>query len=433
MLTRRQTLQALGAVGLAAPALTACGSGSASQTSPGDPDPGVRLVSADVPLSAGDASALPGVVSSMGAFTVDLWGAIGDPTANLALSPYSIAVALAMTANGARGTTARQMEDVLHIGSLSTYNAGIAALTQQITGLSGPVKVLDKTEQVELSTANQLFGDEAVQWQKAFLTVLAKQYGAGMRTVDFQRQAEAARVLVNSWTAQQTHDRITDILPKGTVDALTRLVLVDAIYFKAPWELPFEKAATKQGAFTRPDGTKVTVPMMASEAAASYLSGTHFQGARLSYAGEKLAMTLALPEPGGEAAALRELLDSGLTRRTQPELHLTMPRWTYRIATDLKAPLMQLGMADAFGPGADFSGMTDDDQLSISAVLHQTYVAVDEDGTEAAAATAVAMGDSAVLAPPQQLVLDRSFLYVVHDTAHGTPLFVGRVADPSSA
>jgi serpin B len=143
-------------------------------------------------------------------------------------------------------------------------------------------------------------------------------------------------------------------------------------------------------------------------------------------------MTVALPS-GSEPAALRELLTTGLRGRGQEGLQLSMPRWTYRIPTDLKAPLSGLGMADAFGGGADFSGMTEDVSLEIGCVLHQTYVAVDEAGTEAAAATAVGMADSAIVRGPAPLVLDRPFLYVIHDTRHGTPLFVGRVADPGSA
>jgi serpin B len=143
-----------------------------------------------------------------------------------------------------------------------------------------------------------------------------------------------------------------------------------------------------------------------------------------------MAMTVALPT-GSETAALRELLGGGLTRDGEPGLRLTMPRWTYRVATDLKDPLKNLGMAVAFGDGADFRGMTTDTHLAITDVLHQTYVAVDEAGTEAAAATAVVVGETSMPVSRHELVLDRPFLYVVHDTAHGTPLFVGRVADPS--
>ncbi len=427
MLTRRQTLQALGAAGLATPLLTACGADSA----PDDGDASdLRLVKADAAPSAGDPGAIPGVVDALGAFTLDLWDAVGAAGENLALSPYSVAVALAMTTNGARAGTGRRMREVLHVDSLATYNAGMAALTHQLAGLAGPVDVNGRHEEILLDPANQLFGDGSLTWTPAFLTVLAKMYGAGMRTVDFRHDPEQARALVNAWTADQTHDRIPEILPQGTVDTLTRLVLVNALYLKAPWSAPFEKTATSSGRFHTAGGT-VTADLMSTDEGPAYVVGRHFRGARLPYAGSTLAMTVALPEPGQESAALRELVGTGLAGGGEPGLRLVMPRWTYRVATDLVQPLRRLGMGVAFGADADFGAMTDDADLAITDVLHQTFVAVDEAGTEAAAATAVVMGETSLPVTPHELVLDRPFLYVIHDVAHGTPLFVGRVADPS--
>jgi serpin B len=439
MWTRRQALRALGVAGIAAPALTACGgsdgAGGVGQDRSGQSAAGLRLVSADVARSPGDPGAADGVVESMRAFTLDLWNAVGASGDNLALSPYSIAVALAMTTNGARGATSRAMEEVLHIDSLATYNAGLAALTQELAGLAGPVTVAGKAGEIALDPANQLFGDQEIHWRQGFLTVLAKEYGAGMRTVDFRHDAQGARALVNDWAAQQTHGRIPDILPSDAVDTLTRLVLVNALYFKAPWDVPFEKESTRPGPFTRADGNKVSAQLMVVDEGPTYVEGTHFRGARLLYAGGRLAMTVALPQRGSESVALSDLLAHGLGGRGQSGLKLTMPRWTYRVATDLSDPLTTLGMGIAFGAGAtaaDFTGMTDDVELAITDVLHQTYVAVDEAGTEAAAATAVVMGDTSMPVSQQELVLDRPFLYAIHDTAHGTPLFVGRVSDPSS-
>jgi serpin B len=164
----------------------------------------------------------------------------------------------------------------------------------------------------------------------------------------------------------------------------------------------------------------------------AYISGAHFRGARLPYAGGRLAMTVALPEPGSETVALRELLTDGVIAPALPGLALTMPRWTNRVATDLVDPLTELGMGVAFGTDADFGAMSGDAPLEITDVLHQAYVAVDESGTEAAAATAVVVGETSLPVTRETLVLDRPFLYVVHDTAHGTPLFAGRLADPAS-
>jgi serpin B len=314
-----------------------------------------------------------------------------------------------MTANGAAGSTRSQMLEVLHIDSLATYNAGMAALTQAIEHLAGPVTLPDGSrDRIELATADQLFGDRGMQWRDAFLTVLAKQYGAGMRGVDFLHDPEAARVLINAWTSTQTHGRIPQLLPKGIVDEMTRLALVNALYFKAPWQTPFDKGTTRSTPFTRSDGSKVAAEMMHHdpESPAVYLAGAHFD-------------------------AVAELLTGGtLTRRGEPGVDVTMPRWSFRVPTDLGDALQQLGMSQAFGDGADFSAMTQQERLHLSFVLHQTFIAVDEDGTEAAAATAVGVADSAIIGG-HELVLDRPFLFVVHDVAHGTPLFVGRVADPS--
>ncbi|MBO0847063.1 MAG: serpin family protein [Nocardioides sp.] len=432
MLTRRDTLRALGVAGVATPLLEACGQtgqmGRALQSSPG----AIRLVSADVARSTGDPAAMPDTVAAMAGFASDLWDTLPGG-ANLAISPYSIVVALAMTANGAAGETRRQMLEVIHVASLSGYNRGLAALTQEIEGLAGSVKLVEgRRGQIALASANQLFGDRATTWRQAFLTVLAKEYGAGMRAVDFRRASEQARTLVNDWTSEQTRGRIPQILPPGSVDPLTRLVLVNALYLKAPWQTPFDKASTHDGPFHRTDGETVTAPMMTAEVGtATYVSGQHWQGARLDYAGRTLAMTVALPDAGADAVALRDLVTTGLRATGTPDVKLTMPRWTYRVATDLVQPLETLGMVQAFGPQADFSAMTTDGDLSVSDVLHQTFIAVDEAGTEAAAATAVVMNATGMSVAHHELVLDRPFLFVLHDTAHGTPLFVGRVVDPS--
>jgi serpin B len=176
----------------------------------------------------------------------------------------------------------------------------------------------------------------------------------------------------------------------------------------------------------------VDVPMMqAAPDGATYVSGPHWRGARLLYAGSTLAMTLALPDPGHEADAVAALMGGALTTEGQPRVQISMPRWTFRTPTGLRQTLMDLGMTRAFGDRADFTPMSPHDPLYVHDVLHEAFVAVDEAGTEAAAATAVVMDELSAIAAEHTLVLDRPFLFVIHDTAHGTPLFVGRVADPS--
>ena len=430
MLTRRETLRILAATGLVTPALTACDDHRA--TSPADPA-GIRLVSADVARSAGDARAVPAVVGATGALAVDLWGHLAPADQNLVLSPFSVALALAMTANGAAGATRSQMLDVLHIDSLTSHNAGMASLTLALEALAGPVGLSDGQQgEIDLVSADQLFGDASEEFGRPFLTVLAKEYGAGMRTVDFAHDVEAARTLVNAWTSDRTRHRIPTILPPGSVDPTTRLVLVNALYVKAPWADAFDKAATTQQAFHRADGSRVDVAMMhGSPEGATYLAGPHLRAVRLAYAGGTLAMTVALPDPGHEHDALAALTGGLLAAAGEPGVDLSMPRWTFRTPSGLGQVLIDLGMGLAFGDGADFTPMSPHDPLAIHDVLHQAFIAVDESGTEAAAATAVVMDPLSGTVTPHTLVLDRPFLFVVHDLAHGTPLFVGRVADPS--
>jgi serpin B len=171
--------------------------------------------------------------------------------------------------------------------------------------------------------------------------------------------------------------------------------------------------------------------MRAAPEGAVYVTGARHEGARLPYAGGSLAMTVALPDPGHEGEALAELLGSGLTEKGAPGVNLSMPRWTFRTPTDLKQPLIDLGMPLAFGGHADLSPMSPTDPLYIYDVLHQTFIAVDEAGTEAAAATAVVMDETSGMLTEHDVVCDRPFLFAIHDVAHGTPLFIGRVADPS--
>ena len=322
-----------------------------------------------------------------------VYGALASTDGNLAISPYSIEVALAMTLNGAGGQTAAEMRDVL--------------------------------------------GEGTTPWSKPFLDALASDYGAGMRTVDFIRATEAARVAINAWTSKQTHDRIPEIIPGGVIDANTRLVLVNALYFKAPWETPFEKRLTADKPFHLANGLPKSVSTMQGSAP-SYGSGDGWQAVTLPYAGSTVAMTVVVPT-GPSLEELESQVAAGglgdVLASISPEaVELSLPRWTFRSESRLSQTLAALGMPTAFdGDHADFLAMTDNDmQLYISAVLHETWIAVDEDGTEAAAATAVVMNVPVSLIQRRSVIVDRPFLFVIHDTAHGTPLFLGRVTDPGA-
>lgn len=434
MLARRTVLRglslsvlAVGAVGV----LDACS---------GDQDPGLQpggstdltLVSSDIERAAPEPGATAGGATSMHRLGAGLWPQL--PTeGNVAISPFSVAVALGMTLNGAKGTTLDEMLEVLGVGSAEEVNAGFNAVAQHVESLAGRVErpdIEDDDAEIVLDSANSLFGQTGVAWEKPFLDALAASYGAGVQQVDYVKATESARDLINAWTAEQTRDKITELIPEGALDELTRLVLVNALYFKAPWNVPFESSLTEDKDFRRADGSTVSVPMMRKPDAYG-ASGPGWQSARLAYAGDKLAMTVVLADDLDALVAGGTLADVIGAGTTGP-VDLTMPRWTFRTQSPLRDALIELGMPTAFAPGgADFSAMTREEQLFVSAVLHEVFIAVDERGTEAAAATAVVMSVTSAGPTPGVLVLDRPFLFVIHDTEFGIPLFVGRVGDPS--
>jgi serpin B len=432
-LTRRQGLRLLTALPavLAVPGLAACGN-EAGKRAP-------EVVGSRVGRSPGSPAAVPDAVASVSALAGDLYDAFAAEPGNLAFSPYSVAVALAMTLTGARGETAAQMRDVLHAPDAGRLNGGLGALTLRLEELAGETRMPDGSAgEIRLDAANALFGQRDTAWRQPFLDDLARHFGADLRLVDYVSATEAARGLVNGWTARQTHGRIPVIVPPGVLDMLTRLVLVNALYFKAPWAEAFEPGATARRPFTTDTGRTVSADMMSGGLeAARWGDGRDWQAVRLGYAGGTLAMTVVLPEPGRfdalaaavAAGGLREILAA-----PRPGgVLLSLPRWKFRTAVPLRDALVGLGMVTAFDEAAaDFGGMTREISLHVSAVLHQAFVAVDEEGTEAAAATAVGMSTTSAPSFEHQVVVDRPFLFVIHDVQHLTPLFVGRVSDPTA-
>lgn len=444
MIDRRDTLR-LALLGLAVTGgiagLAACSGETDGGLMPGpdggtDAD-GIQLVSSGVKRAAGDPSLLPDVVAGLQGLAGGLYGSLASEPGNVVLSPYSVLVALGMTLTGAAGTTAKEMRTVLGVGDLGDrWHKGANALTSHVDGLAGQQERADGSKaDLALATANQVFGQREVAWSADFLDLLAKEYGAALRAVDFVGATEEARDLVNGWVEERTEDRIKDLLPEGSLDPSTRMVLVDAIYLKAPWEQPFEKTLTAKGAFHLAGGKTVDTDLMRRpDVNATVARGTGWQSATVLYAGRTLAMTIVLPDAGSFAAVEEQAVADGFAAFTGQDaaiVDLTLPRWSYRTAASLKEPLKDLGMRAAFGE-ADFTPMTDEDlDLYVDDVFHQAFIAVDEEGTEAAAATAVVMAETS--APiPVVLTVDRPFLYVIHDAEHGTPLFVGRVSDPTA-
>jgi serpin B len=281
---------------------------------------------------------------------------------------------------------------------------------------------------------NRLWGQRGEAFEPAFLDVLGRNYGADLRLMDFRGQAEASRVAINRWVAERTAERIRDLLPADSVGRDTVLVLTNAMYFTGAWAVPFKAAYTKEGAFHLLDGGEVQVPLMMRRASLSYGRGSGWEAVQLPYAGERLAMLLIVPE-GGRFAEVERSLDAamlagGTKGLRQQDVLLKMPRFTARSAFSLRDTLAGMGMPIAFSNGADFSGMNGKRDLLISGVYHQAFVAVDEQGTEAAAATGVAVAKAGVPAKPVELIVDRPFVFLIRDVQTGAVVFMGRLTDP---
>ena len=369
-------------------------------------------------------------------FAFDLYQALKEKDGNLFYSPHSISVALAMTYAGARSDTAEQMADTLEFlleqerlhPAFNWLDVELASRGEGAQGKDG--------EGFRLNIVNAIWGQKDYSFLTEFLDVLAENYGAGLRILDFMNEAEKSRLAINDWVSDQTEDRIKDLIPEGAIDALTRLVLTNAIYFNAAWAYPFDEDVTANGAFYLLDGGQVNVPMMQQMQSFGYTDGEGYQAVELLYDGDELSMVILLPasgnfeafEEGLEAQQISDIIsDLQLAQVT-----LTMPKFEFDSEFSLKDTLAEMGMPAAFSEAADFSGMTGTRDLCISAVLHKAFVSVDEAGTEAAAATAVIVGETAVPGQSVEVTVNRPFIFLIRDIETGSILFVGRVLNPGA-
>ena len=409
---------------LASTILAACGSHTTQVKSDQ-----ARLTDPNVPAPQLDA-----LVNGNNAFALDLYQSLRASPDNLFYSPFSISLALGMTYGGARGVTEAQMADVLHFDlSQAKLHPAFNQLDLALTQGAEPEN--ENQQPMQLNIANAIWGQEGYPFLPAYLDLLALNYGAGLNLADFTAQAEPTRLEINQWVSDQTEERIQDLLAPGMIDASTRLVLVNAIYFKADWQDQFDANNTHKAPFYLLDGTDVQVEMMSDTQVLPYLRRENYQAVELPYAGGTAAMDIFLPDEGA-FAAFEAALDwpalQGILASLQPvEMHLFMPKFTFSRDFELAQTLAGMGMPDAFCLGAaDFSGMTGSPSLCISNVVHQAFVAVDEEGTEAAAATAVVMVESAMLYEGLELTIDRPFIFLIRDLSTGQILFVGRVLNP---
>lgn len=378
--------------------------------------------------------------AAVNAFGADLYEAIGaEAPSNLVFSPASIMLAMAMTSAGARGATSLEMYDVLHANSTGAagLHSAMNSLSAQMAERNRRVRIDDEFADVSLNIANSLWGQRGITWNAEFLDLMATEYGAGMYTVDYAVRAEEARSAINSWVADETKDRIPQLIAPGVLTSDSRLTLVNAVYMKAPWIAQFDPAATRTGSFTTHDGSRVTVPFMQNTESYGYASGDAWTAIDLPYAGGELAMLVILPAEGAlniVEQGLRQGLYDDVVGALQPaNVTVSMPKFDLEMKVDLKEILRSLGMRTAFqADSADFTGMTTEEKLFVSFVVHQATISVDENGTEAAAATASGMAGTSAPTDIVEMRVDRPFIYAVRDVLTGGMLFLGRVGDPSA-
>jgi serpin B len=366
-----------------------------------------------------------------GWFGADLLSKLGGSSGNAVLSPYSIAVALQMALEGARGQTAAQMAKTLHMPGVSAaqLTATAASLRQDLAALDDPQK------KVTLRIANGMWPQAGYPIKAPFTTSLRDGFGVNVRQLDFARDPQGARRTINEAVSGQTDGKIAELL-KEDLDRLTRLVLTDAVYLKAAWAVPFQADQTRPDAFHRADGSVVQAPFMHQVGELGYAKHEGYQLVRLPYGAGDLAMTLIVPD-GSLAPVENALTERGLAavlggRLAPAQVTLALPRFKVRTHAELVDTLKRLGMTDAFDDvRADFGGIADE-QLVISQVAHEAYISVDDDGTEAAAATGVVMVAASGSANAATVTVDHPFLFAITDTKTGTPLFLGRVTDPTA-
>jgi len=381
-----------------------------------------------------DPAAVKELASSSNAFAWALYQALRDEDGNLIYSPYSIYQALLMTGAGAEGETASQMASVLgvDVNDPEVHNL-MNALNKALS--TKPTYLDDDAQPLIFTIANAVWAQKDYHFEQAFLDTLSANYNAGLKLVDFSN-AEDARALINLWVAAQTNDKIQELIPSGVLDEMTRMVLTNAIYFKAAWQNRFDASETKDGIFTLADGSETSVPFMHGNFTTSALVSERINAVSLPYEGGNYAMAAIMPlvdfagfESELTAADLEQILTD--LKSSSAMVDLSMPKFAAESSFSLKDVLTELGMADAFDAGkADFSGMTGEPDLMIGSVLHQATIDVNEEGTEAAAATAVAISLTSMPGESYTIKLDKPFIYVIYEVSTNTIVFMGRVVNP---
>ncbi|PKN88564.1 MAG: serpin family protein [Chloroflexi bacterium HGW-Chloroflexi-8] len=410
---------------------------------PSPPSEGVQSISSSKvrqPIESNPAE-FSAIASQMNAFGMDLYQQLSEQqSGNLFFSPYSISLALSMTLTGAQGQTEKEMANVLH------YDLPQNSIHPQINGLDQSLYVVpewlkDQETSFQLNVANALWGQSDYPFKTSFLDKLAEYYGAGMNLEDFKTSSEQARQSINDWVAQQTEDKIKDLIPQGALNEMTRLVLTNAIYFNANWQEEFNKDLTASEDFVVDETTTVPAEMMQLEHRFGYLKNEDVQMVEIPYLNSRYSMVLAMPISSDLSLFAQNLsleqLSQSIGEFKNGQIILKMPKFKFETSFSVSSTLQALGMITPFSPeSADFSGMFEPgaDPLFISNVIHKAFVAVDEKGTEAAAATAVIMEATSaqIEEEPVLLTFNHPFLFLIRDNESGLILFMGNMTNPES-
>ena len=394
-----------------------------------------ELPRVDVSDAAGDD--LNQLAAANRTFALDLYQQLETMDGNLFYSPYSISSALAMTYAGAEAKTAEEMAAVFHfVMEEDRLHPAFNTLDQYLEGLAKQEIPDDLGEVFQLNITNAIWGQKDFHFESDFLDTLATNYGAGLRLLDYIQAPEESRVTINDWVSDQTEERVQDLIPQGAINSDTRLVLSNAIYFKATWLESFEESLTEDKVFHGLDGEEFKTPMMSlgSDASFPYYQGDGFKAVDLPYLGGQVSMLVLVPDEGKftdfEVNLNSEILDEIIGNLAYQSMYLNFPKFEFETEISLATILAKMGMPSAFNDGADFSGMTGTKDLFISDVFHKAFVSVDEEGTEAAAATAVVMSLTAAPENPLRLEVDRPFLFLIRDIQTNSILFMGRVVEP---
>jgi serine protease inhibitor len=382
-----------------------------------------------IPTEVEDSSDIKTVAQGNTIFALDLYNKLKETEGNLFFSPYSISTALAMTYAGARGNTEKQMAEVLH------FTLDQKKLHPAFARLEAQLNSMQDNRNIELTVANALWTQKDYVFLREFLDLTKNNYGAALNLVDFKKAHEAVRIKINAWVEEKTRNKIKDLIKPGVLDPLVRLVLTNAIYFKGNWESQFEKSKTKEAPFWLAPGKSVKVPMMTRKQKFNYMENDRLQILELPYVGNDLSMIVVLPKKIEGVTQLESVLsvdnlNTWLNLLRKREILVYLPKFKTSSQFSLGEMLSSMGMSDAFTAHADFSGMTAKQELYISSVIHKAFVDVNEEGTEAAAATAVAMKLLSMPAPPPVFRADHSFIFLIRHNPSGSILFLGRITNP---